>query len=199
MKVTRLFVGLCMSISTCWAVNLQDNIQKLLAKPTPLHGKFRQVKSVQGFNTPMRSSGSFILVPDKGLIWATEKPFNNEIRITPTKLVQCNDGVTTLTLETQQQPALRVMNQVMFRLLAGDIHALDADFFIQGTIDHRVWQVILRPKNPALSHVLKYISLTGSGYVAAMKIEEANGDKTRVDLIEQKPYTLTTAENKRFE
>jgi hypothetical protein len=199
MKIKIILLGLLLSISTCWATSLQDGIQKLLAKPTTLRGQFVQVKAVQGFKSPMRSSGSFLLVPNKGLIWMTERPFTSEIRITRDKLVQKSEGTTTLMLDAKQQPALRVMNQVMFRLLSGDVHALDSDFLIKGTIDHAVWQITLHSKNPAVSKVLSQIVLTGGRYVAAISIAEANGDKTDIKLMAQKPSTLTAEESKRFE
>ena len=40
-----------------------------------LRGHFVQERHLKGFNAPLRTEGSFVLAPGKGLIWRAEKPF----------------------------------------------------------------------------------------------------------------------------
>jgi hypothetical protein len=199
MKSLLVLLSLLISLSPCWAASLQEDIQKRLGKFTVIRGQFVQVKSVQGFKAPMRSSGSFLLAPEKGLLWSTERPFKSEMYLTLDKWVQSSEGVTTLTVETKQQPALRVMNQVMFRLLAGDMHVLEEDFQLKGAIDKARWQVSLYPKNPAVNKLLKQIVLKGGEYIDTIHIREASGDNTEIILTAQQPSTLTLLESQRFE
>lgn len=199
MKKFIICVILLLNMPFAQAATLPEDIRQVLAKPAPTKGSFTQKKNVQGFNAPIRSSGSFLLVPGKGLLWTTEQPFASEIRITRDKLEQTSQGMTTLSLDARQQPALRVMNQVMFRLLSGDVHALDADFMLSGAINKGQWQIHLQAKNPALGKVLQQITLRGGKYVNTIRILEANGDSTDITLSAQKEVHLSPDEVQRFE
>jgi hypothetical protein len=199
MKILLLWLSLSMSFSSCWATSLPQAIQKRLGEFTTLRGQFIQVKHVHGFTAPMRSSGSFLMVPNKGLLWATKHPFKSELWMRGDKLVQRSEGVTTLLIEAKQQPAFQVMSQIMFRLLAGDMHALEEDFQLEGAIENTRWQVSLYPTNPALSKRIKQIALKGASYIETLDIIETGGDKTHITLMGQKPATLTQLESQQFE
>ena len=46
-----------------------------LASGEVLRGRFTQQRSLQGFNAPLTSTGSFILAPGRGVLWRAETPF----------------------------------------------------------------------------------------------------------------------------
>src|SRR5262245_58062566 len=46
-----------------------------LAPGQILRGRFEQQRFLQGFQAPLKSSGTFVLSPGLGLIWKTEQPF----------------------------------------------------------------------------------------------------------------------------
>ena len=44
-----------------------DGVRARLAKPAVLRGQFEQQKQLQGFRNPLKSSGDFLLLRDRGI------------------------------------------------------------------------------------------------------------------------------------
>lgn len=86
----------------------------LAAAPTPqvvaagqvLRGHFVQDRQLAGFAKPLRSEGSFALVPGRGLIWRGEKPFPNTTIISSAGILQVVNGQPAVHLPASRLPGL---------------------------------------------------------------------------------------------
>lgn len=182
-------------------------IQVMLAKPAILCGNFEQSKQLSGIKKPLLATGRFCVVNGKGVLWRTLKPFPNTLRLTRDEIVQFQGERVAVRLAATQEPTVRMINSVLFSLLAGDLSQLDKLFEIDGSVDSETkadgkadsksetksgtpgkadaskggsWQVALKAREPALARAIGTIALDGGAYVKHISMQEASGDRTNI-------------------
>jgi outer membrane lipoprotein-sorting protein len=170
-------------------------IQSMLAKPEQLCGRFDQTKQLAGMKKPLASNGRFCVVAGKGVLWRTLKPFPNTLRLTRDEIVHFQGERVAMRLEAKQEPTVRMINSVLFSLLAGDLAQLETLFEVEGSADI-AWRVSLKARAPALAKAIGAISLDGGAYVKNIHISEASGDRTVIVFSEIKtgPGAVTPEE-----
>lgn len=151
--------------------------------PAPVQqGTFEQKKQVKGFKRPLASSGVYVVTRGAGVQWSTQKPFASELKVTAGEIASTQNGAEVFRLDARQEPAVRVITQVLFSLLAGDLAALDQHFTAKGTVGERDWAIELKPKAAALEKIFTVISLQGDRAVRRVELREASGDVTDITL-----------------
>lgn len=155
-------------------------IQAILEKPQIMCGRFDQTKQLVGINKPLSSNGRFCVVADKGILWRTLYPFPNTLRLSPNEIIQMHGTQTTMRMDASQEPVVRMINTVLFSMLAGDFSQLDKIFILNSNIHHNHWHVTLKAREPGLAKVIGNISLEGDQHVKKVNIAESNGDKTLI-------------------
>jgi hypothetical protein len=158
-------------------------IESMLLKPAVLCGRFEQKKQLVGLKNAVNSSGRFCVVADKGVLWRTLQPFPNTLRLTRDEIVQLRGNQVALRLEAKKEPTVRLINTVLFALLAGDIGQLGKLFEIDGSVQDKAWSITLKPLEPGLAKAIGSIALKGGIHVTSITIDEANGDRTSIDLV----------------
>jgi len=156
------------------------DIQAILAKPKVLCGRFDQTKQLAGLKNPLRSNGRFCVVADKGVLWRSLQPFANTLRLTRDEIIQWQGERVTLRLNAQQEPTVRLINSILFAVLAGDLGQLEKHFDVDGVVRDGVWSVKLKARDSGVAKVIGAIALDGGAYVKNIAIDEANGDRTRI-------------------
>ncbi len=171
-----------------WAVesNLAQAVRERLQQPEWLRGDFTQTKKVPGFTKPLVSTGNFVAARGRGVLWRTLKPFAGELRLTQNEIRATQGGQTAMKLDASREPAVRVINTLMFALLNGDVSGLAELFELTGNAKGSVWQLVLVPKAGALQQVLKKVELEGDGFVRRIQLFEANGDESLIQLTNQR-------------
>jgi hypothetical protein len=157
-------------------------IQSMLARPKILCGRFDQSKQLVGLKKPVNSNGRFCVVADKGVLWRTLQPFANTLKVTRDEIIQLSGERVAVRLDARQEPAVRMINSVLFALLAGDLEPLEKLFDIDGAAQDKSWSVKLKPRDPGLSKVISGIALDGGTYVKSIVISEASGDRTEIEF-----------------
>ena len=155
-------------------------IQSILAKPKILCGRFEQSKQLVGLKKPVNSNGRFCVVADKGVLWRTLRPFPNTLKLTRDEIVQLRGERVALRLDAKQEPVVRMINSVLFALLAGDLEQLEKLFEIDGVAQDKSWSVTLKAREPGLAKAIGSIALDGGVYVKNIVISEASGDRTDI-------------------
>jgi hypothetical protein len=78
-----------------------------------------------------------------------------------------------------QAPALGALSDVMRRVVAGEIVALQRDFRIRLTGDERAWRAQLEPLSPEAARHLDHVELQGSaGRLQVIIVVERQGERT---------------------
>jgi hypothetical protein len=156
-------------------------IQSMLARPKILCGRFDQTKHLVGLKKPLVSYGRFCVVADKGVLWRSLQPFPSTLRLTRDEVVQMQGGRVAMRLDAKQEPGVRIVNEILFATLAGDLDKLEALFEIDGGVQNdQHWSVTLKAREPGLAKVIGGISLEGGAYVQNVYISEASGDRTSI-------------------
>jgi outer membrane lipoprotein-sorting protein len=195
-----------MLLPLTWSAPAADTlagVQQRVAQVAVLRGEFTQEKRIEGFKNPLRSEGRFLLARDKGVLWATLKPFPSEVVLTRERILsRQRDGSTRVEMDARQQPALRSVNAMMFALMSGDVKALTGRFDAQAQLlPNNAWKLVLTPKAGPVAQAFKAIILEGDRYVRRVDIDERNGDRTHLQFsgMSEAPAQLTTDEARRFE
>lgn len=159
-------------------------IQARLAQPDVMCGRFDQAKQLVGIRKPLLSSGRFCVVKGSGVVWRTLKPFPGTLRLTRDQIVQFQGERVALRLDARNEPVVKMVNGVLFSMLAGDLGQLDTLFETSGTVAPQSWQVQLKARNPALARAIGTIRLEGNTHVQAIFMDEASGDRTAISFSE---------------
>ena len=162
------------------AQSVIPQIQSMLAKPTTLCGRFDQTKQLGGMKKPLLSNGRFCVVSGKGVAWRTLQPFPNTLRLSRDEIVNYQGDKVAMRLDAKQEPTVRMINSVLFSLLAGDLGQLDTLFVVDGSVTGKTWHVALTARQPGLAKAIGAISLDGSNYVNTIHMDEASGDHTMI-------------------
>lgn len=155
-------------------------IQAMLAKPKMLCGRFDQSKQLAGMKKPLLSNGRFCVVAGKGILWRTLQPFPNTLRLTREEIVHLQGERVAMRIDAKQEPTVRMINGVLFSLLAGDLGQLETLFEVDGSIRDNSWSVALKAREPALARAIGSIALDGAAYVKNITISEESGDRTSI-------------------
>jgi outer membrane lipoprotein-sorting protein len=155
-------------------------IQAMLARPAVMCGRFDQTKQLAGMKKPLASEGRFCVIAGKGVLWRTLKPFPSTLRLTREEIVNYQGERVAMRLDAKTEPTVRMINNVLFSLLAGDLGQLDALFEGEGSVDGNSWSVALKPRQAALEKAIGTIKLEGGSYVKSIVMNEAGGDRTTI-------------------
>ena len=172
-----LFAAACASAQAAAPI---AKIQAMLAKPEQLCGRFEQTKQLAGMKKPLVSSGRFCVAAGKGVLWRTLKPFPNTLRLRRDEIVHMQGERVAMRLDATQEPTVRMINGVLFSLLAGDLGQLETLFEVDGSVTETGWKVALKARSAALARAIGAISLDGGAYVRSIHMNEASGDKTDI-------------------
>ena len=180
MKSWFMACSLVLAAMPLWAAAPVAEIQSMLAKPKVLCGRFDQRKQLAGLKKPLASNGRFCVVADKGVLWRTLEPFPNTVRLTRDEIVHLQGDRVAMRLDAKQEPAVRMINGVLFALLAGDLGQIEKLFAVDGAAHDNSWRVTLKPHEPALAKAISSIALDGGAYVKNITISEASGDRSSI-------------------
>ncbi|MEO6165431.1 MAG: outer membrane lipoprotein carrier protein LolA [Candidatus Binatia bacterium] len=176
------------TLAFCWCLMVWpllgaapvSEIQAILARPKILCGRFDQIKQLAGLKNPLRSNGRFCVVADKGVLWRSLQPFANTLRLTRDEIVQWQGERLAMRLNAKQEPTVRIINSLLFSVLAGDLGQLEKHFDVDGSVSDGAWSVKLKARDAGVAKVIGAIALDGAAYVKNIAIDEANGDRTRI-------------------
>jgi len=154
-----------------------------------LRGRFVQERFLQGFANPLKSEGTFVLVPGQGLIWRVGKPFAVTTVMTRNGLAQQSDGATTLNLPASRAPFMAGLYDMLSGALAGDWQALERDFTVVKAESDDDWSLQLTPtkKAPSDAMPITEIKISGKAYVERVEIMKQGGDHDTLTFLDQQP------------
>jgi hypothetical protein len=152
-----------------------------------LRGRFIQDRQLAGFAKPLRSEGTFVLIPGRGLIWRAQAPFQNTTVITPEGILQLANGQEAMRLSAARLPGLGQLYDVLGGAVSGDIAPLSRIFAVKRGADANGWQLVLTPLHPDNSGMSQIKSLTVGGrrFVDAVVVDKDGGDVDRMSFLDQ--------------
>ena len=171
--------GVLLAPSVSWAQSLS------LSNVEILRGRFTQQRFLQGFNAPLASTGSFILAPNRGLIWRGETPFALLTGMGAGGLVQRVVGGATTRYPATKLPLLAQLYEVFSAALEGDWAKLEGIFEVERKGTSAKWQVMLIPRKKDGGMPLQHVAVQGGRFVNSVEIARVNGDRDTIEFNEQ--------------
>jgi hypothetical protein len=185
--VRRKLIALAFLAAAIHKPAIAEQPQPLAANEI-LRGTFVQERILQGFTGALRSEGTFVLAPGKGLIWRTDKPFAVTTVMTEKGLAQQSNGATTLNVPSSRAPIMAGLFDMLTGALAGDWRALERDFTVAQSEEAGRWHLLLkmRDEEPAAAMPVAEIRVVGGAFVDQVEIEKQGGDLDRLTFAGQK-------------
>jgi Outer membrane lipoprotein carrier protein LolA-like len=188
--VTRSFIA-AIAIASLASICFAEPIAPSLTSGQSLHGRFEQTRNLKGISAKLKSSGSFVLVPDQGLVWRIEQPIQSTTVITKEGVQEIINGNDVQRIEAARVPLISHFYDMLGGALMGDWSAMRHDFAVKTTGDHRAWQTVLTPlhSDDPITGALSSVVITGGAMVDQVDIRRANGDSEQLTFLEQKIST----------
>ena len=163
------------------AQNLLTQVRKLVQDAPVVRGQFTQLKTVQGFKQPLKSSGDFVVARGKGIAWQVRQPFASTLIVKPDSLLSRGaDGKVAMQMKAQDEPVLRTINAMLFAVMAADLPQLGQYFEVTGQVQGKNWALHLVPRDPMLAQWLQAVDLRGAQFVQEVQLQEARGDRSQI-------------------
>lgn len=174
---------LCLGLSAAW-IEI-GSAEDIAPAPTPvaeneaLRGHFVEVRTLQGFSKPFKSSGTFVLVPRKGLIWDSQQPFKTTTVITPEGILQIVNGHEALRLSTTKYPGLDRLYDVLSAAVSGDDRPLKTAFDVQRQTGPDGWRISLVPlhSDSVAMGEIRSLTVVGRDFVESVIVRMLDGDQ----------------------
>lgn len=163
-------------------MELSAAVRAQLVDAAVIHGVFEQEKRVKGFKRPLASKGDFVVAKGRGVKWHTQTPFDSVLLVRRDDISSKQGDTEVFHLDAAKEPTVRVVNTVLFSLLAGDLAVLERHFEVKGEAGPKGWTLELLPKTDGLKKVLKRIAMTGDRFVRRLELSEASQDVTVIRI-----------------
>ena len=159
-----------------------------LAAGQTLHGRFVEERHLKGLSSTLKSEGSFVLAPGKGLIWRIEQPIQTLTVITPAAIRQIINGSEVQHIDAARVPFIAHFYDMLNGSLIGDWSAMRHDFVVKSNGDRQAWRTVLTPLQPddPIAGMLASIVISGGKMVDSVDINRTNGDSEHMAFLDQK-------------
>jgi len=123
---------------------------------------FIEEKRMTVLRKPLTSSGYLLFIPTHGLYRHLQKPFEQEMLITPEVIHQrqANDRTTALALDTL--PGAKAFVGAFLALFSGSWDSLLTHFEVYFAQNKAQWQLGLKPTNEAMAKMITCLVLEGT-------------------------------------
>lgn len=159
-----------------WAFSTAE-LAQTLQKPGNVQGEFVQERYLKSLSKPMTTSGSFALLPRKGLLWQMKKPFDTTLRVRSDGIMQWNGSAWTNPNAGKMNGQNRQI-QLFLDLLGGNTQGLEKQFALQLSGSAGKWTLRLTPKTALMQQIFKHIDIAGDSVVRRIELHEKQGDRT---------------------
>ena len=175
MKKTILSLTLLISAPALWAFSPAE-LAQTLQKPQNVQGNFVQQRQLKSLSKPMTTSGSFTLVPQKGLLWKMQKPFETTLRVRSDGIMQWNGSAWTNPNQGKVGQSQQI--KLFLDLLGGNTQGLEKQFNLALSGTEKQWTLNLTPKTAVTRQIFNHIVISGDSVVRKIELDEKQGDKT---------------------
>lgn len=164
--------------SVC-ANTLVSQIEDLVSAAPTVRGKFIQSKALSGVSKRLNSEGFFIVDKSKGIMWITEKPIYQTLKVSNSGIRIGNKSGVLMNLDARSEPSVKYINELVLAIFSGDMSALEKLFNYSGEVTSKGWNLELTPKN-TISTLFKKITIVGSSTINRISFISKDGDLTEV-------------------
>ncbi len=153
---------------------------KVMSAEESVSGNFLQKRTIAANGRSLKSSGIFT-VGNGQIIWQTQKPVKNTVKITQGKIITSDSKGKETSLDSSQSQVFTLISKMMASLFAGKRSELEEYFLIDfdGSYEDKpeLWKMTLTPRDSTISQAVSRIILTGNlDFMLSMESILASGD-----------------------
>ncbi|MBM4254637.1 MAG: hypothetical protein FJ147_01935 [Deltaproteobacteria bacterium] len=150
---------------------------------------FTEEKRITVLRTPLTSSGQLVFLPPRGLYRQLQKPFAQELVITPDAIFQRQANGPTHTLALDALPGAKAFVSAFLALFSGSWDTLYTHFDVYFSHQEARWQLGLKPTNATMARSIACLVLEGQqAHITSLWIQETSSDVTHDHFLD--PHML---------
>jgi hypothetical protein len=192
------FVIFCFLSAGLWAQSLEEDIFRYpleaktmdafkttcarLAEHPFTTGNFEQDKYLSRLDRSLKSSGTFIITAELGMVWDTAKPFPSTLTLGKDYLIQSRPGGQKTVLSAQGNETFIRMAEVLSAVFSGRSQGLLDGFEVYYSGGPAAWELGLSPRDKAIGSFAERIIMKGDTAIKSIMIYEQSGDTIRYIL-----------------
>ncbi|MDB5873452.1 MAG: hypothetical protein JWQ07_2894 [Ramlibacter sp.] len=159
-------------------------LQRLLQTSARQSVPFEEKRESPWLEAPMTSRGTMHSTP-QSLEKRVESPRQETWRLLPDRIEWIGSGgAGRKQILFSQAPAVAPLADVMRRVAAGDVAALERDFRIELHGDERAWRARLQPRGPDVGRYIESVELQGTvNRLQVIIVAERQGERTTIRLL----------------
>lgn len=159
-------------------------------------GNFNQTKMIKKIKREIKSSGTFIISIDDGILWNTQKPIASSMAITKNGMVQTSAQGKKSVMSSGNNATFEQVSSLISSLFNGNPEALTDNFDIEfiGSSDN--WNANLVPKDSSVKGFVSQIEMAGRSSIDSVVLHEPSGDFTKYEFSNHSYPKALTAEEK---
>lgn len=147
-----------------------------LERQALLRSNFRQERSLQILQRPLRSSGRMVLREGEGILWLVEEPHAVAYLIRSGEILEWEGEDAPRRVAMASVPAFRLLTEMFLAALAGDPVALQEGFRAETLSADEGWRLRLTPRSDDLAGLIASLEVAGDRYVEEVHLREVKGD-----------------------
>ncbi len=172
-----ILFGLIFFSSHILAESLPNQIKGMVESAQTVRGKFIQTKVITGISRHLVSDGIFIIDKSQGVLWITEKPIYQRLRVSNSSIRVDNKSGNLMTMNARSEPSVRYINELVMAVFSGDMSFLERLFSFTGETSPNSWAIELTPKSVS-SVPFRKISMAGGSTISRIEFISKEGDLT---------------------
>lgn len=184
-NIAPALVFACLSAASgaAWAITVPE-LQRLLQSSPKQSVPFEELRESPWLAAPQTSRGTMHSTP-QSLEKRIESPRQETWRLLPDRIEFLGAGGTGgKQILFSQAPALAALADVMRRVVAGDLVALEREFRIELHGDERAWRAQLQPRSADVGRYLESVELQGTANrLQIIIVSERQGERTTTRLL----------------
>lgn len=162
-----------------YADSLINQVGNLVSTSPTVRGQFSQTKLLSGVSKKLSSEGFFIVDKSKGVIWVTQKPIYQTLKVSESGIRIGNKSGVLMNLDARSEPSVKYINQLVMAIFSGDMSVLEKLFNDAGDVTAKGWTLELTPKNISATFFQK-ITIAGGSAISRITFISKEGDITEV-------------------
>ncbi|WP_233841458.1 outer membrane lipoprotein carrier protein LolA [Dyella sp. 2HG41-7] len=180
-----LLIVLCCFSFTSQAQNttssdvLKDVLGQL-SKHSAVRAAFEQQRKNPALIEPQNSSGQLLFVTGHGMLWQTQKPYQQTLALTGAKTVSIDADGRMQTVRNER--GVSQISQMLQSMLAGQIEAVTRQFNVNASGTTGNWTLSFTPKQARVAQVLRSIQLDGGAFLQDIRVDMQDGGQTIIHM-----------------
>ncbi len=187
-KILALAVTVALAATSLVSAQSKDTPAALnevcanIAKNKISKGNFNQIKKIKKINREIKSSGTFIVAVEDGILWNTQKPIASSMAITKSGIVQTSAQGKKSVMAAGGNATFEQVSTLITSLFNGNADALTKNFDIdfKGSADK--WNAVLVPKDSSVKGFISQIEMAGRSSIDSVVLNEPSGDFTKYEF-----------------